>query len=109
MIVTPRQRKQILLNTALCAGLAKICLGQESASGQTPARNLAPDASVGTGSNAPTVLPDVVVTGRQDSMLGIADSAGQGATGAAQLAERPILRSGEILEIARPVACNFVA
>ena len=31
-------------------------------------------------------------------MLGIADSATQGTTGAAQLADRPILRSGEILE-----------
>ena len=43
-------------------------------------------------------LPEVVVEGRQDSMLGVADSATQGATGAAQLADRPILRSGEILE-----------
>ena len=31
-------------------------------------------------------------------MLGIADSATQGTTGAAQLADRPILRAGEILE-----------
>jgi len=45
-----------------------------------------------------TRLPDVIVTGRQDSLLGIADSATQGATGADQLADRPILRSGEILE-----------
>jgi hypothetical protein len=43
-------------------------------------------------------LPEVVVEGRQDSLLGIADSAGQGTTGAAQLADRPILRSGEVLE-----------
>lgn len=43
-------------------------------------------------------LPNIVVTGRQDSMLGIAESATQGTTGAAQLADRPILRSGEILE-----------
>ena len=43
-------------------------------------------------------LPEVIVEGRQDSLLGIADSANQGTTGAAQLAERPILRSGEILE-----------
>ena len=48
--------------------------------------------------NAVVHLPDVVVTGRQDSLLGIADSATQGTTGAAQLADRPILRSGEILE-----------
>jgi outer membrane cobalamin receptor len=45
-----------------------------------------------------TRLPDVIVTGRQDSLLGIADSASQGTTGAAQIADRPILRSGEILE-----------
>ena len=48
--------------------------------------------------NAVVRLPDVIVTGRQDSLLGIADSASQGTTGAAQLADRPILRSGEILE-----------
>jgi outer membrane cobalamin receptor len=50
--------------------------------------------------NPPPVLrlPDIVVQGRQDSLLGIAVSASQGTTGAAQLADRPILRSGEILE-----------
>ena len=40
----------------------------------------------------------MVVIGRQDSMLGIANSASQGTTGASRLADRPILRSGEILE-----------
>ena len=62
--------------------------------------NSPPPASVtGTaGTNQVVHLPDVMVTGRQDSLLGIADSASQGTTGAAQLAERPILRSGEILE-----------
>lgn len=49
-------------------------------------------------SNNVTRLPEILVTGRQDSLVGIADSATQGTTGAAQLAERPILRSGEILE-----------
>jgi hypothetical protein len=44
------------------------------------------------------VLPAVVVTGRQDSLLGVADSATIGVTGAVQLAERPILRAGELLE-----------
>ena len=61
--------------------------------------NTAP-AAVGSTNSAvgPTRLPDVVVTGRQDSLLGVADSASQGTTGAAQLADRPVLRSGEILE-----------
>ncbi|HVO26524.1 MAG TPA: TonB-dependent receptor plug domain-containing protein, partial [Candidatus Margulisiibacteriota bacterium] len=43
-------------------------------------------------------IPEVVVEGRQDSLIGIADSGSQGTTGAVQLADRPILRSGEILE-----------
>ena len=48
--------------------------------------------------NTVTRLPGMTVTGRQDSLLGISDSASQGSTGQAQLADRPILRSGEILE-----------
>jgi len=51
-----------------------------------------------TNGNGIIRLPGIVVLGRQDSMLGIASSASQGTTGAAQLADRPILRSGEILE-----------
>jgi hydrogenase/urease accessory protein HupE len=46
----------------------------------------------------PTRLPTVVVTGRQDSMLGISSSATQGTVGAAEIEDRPILRAGEILE-----------
>lgn len=58
-----------------------------------------PSARLATNSPPPVVrLPDVTVTGRQDSLLGLANSASQGTTGAAQLAERPILRGGEILE-----------
>lgn len=52
----------------------------------------------GPGTNQPTVLPEVVVTGRQDSMIGIASSASQGTVGASEIQDRPILRGGEILE-----------
>jgi hypothetical protein len=55
-------------------------------------------ASAGPTNGQPAQLPEVVVTGRQDSMLGIASSATQGTVGADELAERPILRAGEILE-----------
>jgi hypothetical protein len=48
--------------------------------------------------SAPVALPEVVVNGRADSLLGLADSASQGTTGAAELADRPLLRAGEILE-----------
>jgi hypothetical protein len=55
-------------------------------------------AGAGPTNGQPAQLPEVVVTGRQDSMLGIASSATQGTVGADELAERPILRAGEILE-----------
>ncbi len=39
----------------------------------------------------PKPLGRIVVMGRQDSLLGIADSATIGVTGAVQLGERPLL------------------
>ena len=61
--------------------------------------NASPGDLVAAATNDSVVhLPEVVVEGRQDSLLGIADSAAEGTTGAAQLSERPIQRSGEILE-----------
>jgi TonB dependent receptor-like, beta-barrel/TonB-dependent Receptor Plug Domain len=44
----------------------------------------------------PTI--EITVEGRQDSLVGIADSATQGTVGATEIQDRPILRSGEILE-----------
>lgn len=44
------------------------------------------------------VSTTVSVQGREDSLLGIAESASEGTVGAKQIADRPILRSGEILE-----------
>jgi hypothetical protein len=54
--------------------------------------------AAGDSANTALRLPEVVVEGRQDNLIGIADSASQGTTGAAQLEDRPILRSGEVLE-----------
>ena len=45
-----------------------------------------------------TVSTTVEVQGREDSLIGIADSATQGTVGYKQLDDRPILRSGEVLE-----------
>ncbi len=49
-------------------------------------------------SQEPVRLPSIVVTGRADSLIGVADSATQGTIGAGQLALRPALRTGEVLE-----------
>jgi outer membrane receptor protein involved in Fe transport len=45
-----------------------------------------------------SVSTSVNVMGRQDSLIGIANSATQGTVGSAELQERPILRPGEVLE-----------
>jgi hypothetical protein len=44
------------------------------------------------------VSTSVNVQGREDDLVGVADSATQGTVGAKELQDRPILRSGEVLE-----------
>ncbi len=44
------------------------------------------------------VSTTINVQGREDDLVGIADSATQGTVGATEIQDRPILRSGEILE-----------
>ncbi len=45
-----------------------------------------------------SVSTTINVQGREDDLIGIADSATQGTVGATEIQDRPILRSGEILE-----------
>jgi hypothetical protein len=45
-----------------------------------------------------SVSSSINVQGRADDLVGIADSGTQGIVGATELADRPILRSGEVLE-----------
>ena len=49
-------------------------------------------------SGAPTQMPEVVVHGRAEDLLGNALSASQGAVGEVDLADLPLLRRGELLE-----------
>src|SRR5208282_354569 len=86
-----------LVTARLVAMILAFLVGSSAFAQQTTNTPVAASAPGSTNAN-PTMLPTVVVEGRQDSLLGIADSAGQGTTGAAQLADRPILRSGEIME-----------
>jgi hypothetical protein len=48
--------------------------------------------------NQPVRLPEVLVQGRSDSLIGIAETASQGTIGAVQLEQRPLSRPGEVLE-----------
>jgi len=45
-----------------------------------------------------TTLDEVVVTGRAEDLIGMASSSSQGEIGAGELAQRPFLRRGELLE-----------
>ena len=47
---------------------------------------------------APTQMPEVVVHGRAEDLVGAAISASQGAVGGADLEDLPLLRRGELLE-----------
>ena len=68
----------------------------QGASGQT-VTNTPPTLSVPP-TNAPVRLKEVVVSGRSNSQVGIADSASVGTIGQEQIKLRPIIRPGEILE-----------
>jgi len=87
----PRMANAGLGRMLIGVALTLQCAARGEAQTNTPAAG--PMAT-----NSITRLPEVIVTGRQDSLLGIANSASQGTAGQAQLADRPILRTGEILE-----------
>src|SRR5581483_11386261 len=62
---------------------------------------LAPDESSGPlriSLEVASVSTTIDVQGREDDLIGIADSGTQGTVGAKEIEERPILRSGEVLE-----------
>ncbi len=79
--------------TLLCL-LGGAAVAQEAANAPAPGGAPAP----AIGDDQATRLPDVIVTGRQDSLIGVADSATQGTIGAEQLQLRPTMRAGEVLE-----------
>ena len=57
--------------------------------------------------NEPVRLPEVLVQGREDSLIGVAEAASQGTVGAAQLERRPLSRPGEVLETVRGFGYRF--
>jgi hypothetical protein len=50
-------------------------------------------------SSVPAILPEVIVTGKAEDLLGTAYSASKGQANAEEIQSRPYLRRGEILEI----------
>ena len=76
------------------ATLALACAIATAASARAQAE--APAAATST--NAPARLPEVLVRGREDSLVGVAESASVGTVGAQQLERRTLSRPGEVLE-----------
>jgi len=79
------------------ACLLALVVGSTAVAQQSaPVPGFAPAADAGGGGSSG--LSEVVVLGRADSLIGIADSASEGNIGQAQLEMRPIIRPGEVLE-----------
>jgi len=58
----------------------------------------AAQAQEGGATNQAVRLPEVLVQGREDSLVGVAEAASQGTVGAKQLEQRTLSRPGEVLE-----------
>jgi outer membrane receptor protein involved in Fe transport len=56
------------------------------------------DAGEATAGAEATRMREVVVRGRADDLVGVADSASEGVVGSPQLESRPVLRPGEVME-----------
>lgn len=90
-----------LIATALlhCIGFVTACAGMALAAMSMTAPAFAESAATASSAEGTKErVPEIIVYGRQDSLLRTADSATQGTVGADQLAQRPITRSGEVLE-----------
>jgi hypothetical protein len=61
-------------------------------------KNMQPEQVAANNTNASHAIETVIVTGRAADLVGIAASANQGQVSAADLAQRPILRPGEVVE-----------
>jgi outer membrane receptor protein involved in Fe transport len=85
----------IALTAQLSAQVASPSVSPPPAADDVPASNLPLESSY---DQAVTRMPAFIVEGRQDDLVGLADSATQGAVGSDELADRPLLRTGEILE-----------
>src|ERR1022692_1278644 len=81
-----RDRRSTLRRLTTASLMLGVLALENAARGQEPA---AP---------APTQMPEVVVHGRAEDLLGAAISASQGAVGGADLEDLPLLRRGELLE-----------
>lgn len=82
--VIPARQRSRTFNAAAFALACAICSGAQ--------------AQDRDATNKTVRLPEVLVQGREDSLIGVAEAASQGTVGAKQLEQRPLSRPGEVLE-----------
>jgi len=86
-----------LVTGRVSACLLAFLVGGSAVADEVPSASSANEGAAETSVHA-SGLDEVVVLGRADSLIGIADSASEGNIGQAQLETRPILRPAEVLE-----------
>jgi hypothetical protein len=96
--LAPRRRGAAVLRAvALWLACGGAALAEEAPA--TPPAPSAPQAGAREPADDETLfLPEIEVLGRQDSLVGIAESASQGTIGATEIEERPLFRPAEVLE-----------
>ena len=82
--------------SARFAALGLACLMTNATAAQSAGKTDSVDGGIADTDTAPP--SEIVVTGRSDSKVGIAQSASEGTIGASELLYRPLLRAGELLE-----------
>lgn len=88
----------LLQGLGFVAARVAVAVFAMAAGGKALAQGETNSVAQGDEGGAAIRLSEIIVEGRADSLLGIAASATQGTVGATQLAERPTLRPGEVLE-----------
>ncbi len=94
-----RTVKKHLLTTCLLGGLLSQSVPRAQATdanSDTAQKTKTPAAAANT--TKPEELPEVLVEGRAEDLLGVATTASQGAIGSVDLKDLPLLRRGELLE-----------
>jgi hypothetical protein len=93
--------KKTTFSTFFLAGLALCCPVYARAQDQAPValqKAGSKPGITGSGSTETTEMPEVVVQGRAEDLIGRANSASEGAIGESDLKDLPLLRRGELME-----------
>ena len=101
LVTTKTDANGSFLVSGLATGVYRLVVsspGFETREVSITAGTTEPQAPLRVALAVSSVSTTISVQGREDDLVGVADSATQGTVGAKEIDDRPILRSGEILE-----------